>query len=251
MNFLEYVSFKNLSKTINDNNPDKIKIVEHAGGKHIGFGFTHKTFPLSINEQEFNFLRDIVILNNLKMGFELGTGIGISTLALGLAFEKNCGELITLDSYYEESTQISYNITDKDKFDINKVHEMPGYVFVKTLLKHFNLHNVVNQQIGWSPDDAIELLKNKTIDFVFLDCPKTILELERDFSYLPNYLSKSKFIIFIHDINDEIYRQEVSNMLLSKHNYKLEYYDDYYVNTPYHKKVHYPIHFINYNCNII
>jgi predicted O-methyltransferase YrrM len=64
---------------------------------------THQSYPMSIREVEFNYLRDIVIRYNLKSGLEVATAFGVSSVACGLGFKQNGGKLITVDAYIEES----------------------------------------------------------------------------------------------------------------------------------------------------
>ena len=75
-----YTTFRELIDTINSMLPDSVAEQSHAEGRHIGIHLSHAYFPISINEQEFNYMHDVIISNNLKNGFELATGTGISTI---------------------------------------------------------------------------------------------------------------------------------------------------------------------------
>ena len=155
--------------------------------------------PHSINEYEFNYMRDYIIKNNLKCGYELATGIGVSTVGIGLGFKKTGGKVITLDSYVEEQNQ---EVVD-NRYDINSNIQNGGKSRNKSLMQRFSLDDTVILEQGWSPTDSIKFIdrhfQGKKLDFVFLDCPKYPDEYERDASYLINYVDKSKFCIFVHD----------------------------------------------------
>jgi len=150
--------------------------------------------PISISEYEFNFMKKFIIDNNLKNGFELGTGIGISTIAIAFGLGKNDGKLLTVDSYVEDETQYQF----MGNKEIATKHGEKSKELLSKLFSLFNLKNI-DQVIGWSPKYCIYHLKNRgKIDFVFLDCPKCDDDFLRDISYLPDFLS-NKYVIFVHD----------------------------------------------------
>lgn len=62
-------------------------------------------YPYSILQEEFNFLTNIVIENDLKRGYECATAFGISSLAIGLGFKQTGGKCVTMDAYIEEKCQ--------------------------------------------------------------------------------------------------------------------------------------------------
>jgi len=98
----KYQSFEQLTRELNNICQNKLEIINHAGGNHVGIKLVDKELPISINEAEYNFMQESIERNNLQFGFELSTGIGISTLALAKGFKRTKGQLISLDSYYEE-----------------------------------------------------------------------------------------------------------------------------------------------------
>ena len=90
---------------------------------HIKNNIIH--LPFSINNFEFNFMRDVIIKNNLKNGYELATGLGISTLALSLGLKETDGHLISCDSYQEVNENVvtlngnkCFNMEDTDTFNV-------------------------------------------------------------------------------------------------------------------------------------
>jgi hypothetical protein len=165
---------------------------------HYGLSLNGK-LPFSVNEYEFNYMKDFIIKHNLQLGYELATGIGVSTVGIGLGFKQTDGMLLTLDSYIEEKNQ---NIVD-NKYDFNMVVNSKGYNNNKKLLQAFEVDKNVVLKQGWSPVDSIKYLNSyfndKKLDFVFLDCPKFIDEYDRDVKYLKDYINKEKFAIFVHD----------------------------------------------------
>lgn len=155
--------------------------------------------PHSISEHEFNYMKRFILKHELKCGFELATGIGISTLAIGYALNENSGKLISFDSYIEEQVQqVPISPTQR------QIESPEGFVNNKKLISFFNLNNVILEQ-GWSPDDCIQKItevfssKSELIDFVFLDCPKSNKDFDRDARYIQSFINKEKFSIFVHD----------------------------------------------------
>jgi hypothetical protein len=153
--------------------------------------------PFSISEYEFNYMKNFIIRHDLKNGFELATGIAISTLCLGAASQLIGGVLCSLDSYEEELVQ---------KQPIGRTQEIlnedpPGLRVNKLLLNAYGLHRTKLFK-GQSPHDSIRILEtefnDKKIDYVFLDCPKDRNDFMRDVSFLPRFLN-NKFAIFVHD----------------------------------------------------
>jgi len=246
----QYTTFNQLIGLINTISPNCMAVHSHAGGKHIGCGFRSHMFPLSINEQEFNYLHDVIIANQLTNGFELATGTGISTIAIGAGMKKTGGHLITLDSYFEAASQLSTGLIPDPSIDHKVVQESYDYITIAKLLKEFELSDFIDQETGWSPTDSIRLLSayNRPIDFAFLDCPKGVEEIKRDVSILKDFVNKDKFVIFIHDINSDEARDEVNKMLHELCGWKVEPIGEYFKGTPNHAKVFFPIHVINHNC---
>ncbi len=99
----DYTSWDILTKELNS----------LTGNNYSGFGVhpLHKglslngKLPFSISEYEFNYMKNFIIEHDLKNGFELATGIAISTLSLGAASQIIGGKLCSLDSYEEELVQ--------------------------------------------------------------------------------------------------------------------------------------------------
>lgn len=237
---MPYVTFSELVEKINSVSEHKVMIEHHAGGQHIGIRHSARLFPISVNESEFNFMQDVIIGNNLKSGFELSTGTGISTIGIGRAFSKTGGQLISMDSYYEESTQLlakvdhpSYTLEEKEK--IKK--EAGGYMFIKNMVELEKLP--VDLQVGWSPEDVITVLEGKTLDFVFLDCPKSDPEFERDITTIKPFINKEKFYIFIHD--SHTFTDKSFELVKSLFGLEMKRINDFHTGTPYARSWRFPL----------
>jgi predicted O-methyltransferase YrrM len=241
-----YVTFESLVEKINSVSKYKVDIFNHHG-KHLGIKLRDKPLPISINESEYNYMHDIIVDNNLSFGIELSTGVGISTIGLASAFNKTGGILISLDSYYEEIHSISSNIpilnyTEEDIKMIKR--DAKAYNLAKTMIENENLTNNVDLEIGWSPSDLVRLiqLKNKKVDFVFLDCPKSDDEFKRDITALYPHLS-DKCIMCVHDTHTFSVK---SNQLVKQlFNKDFDYVKSYYVGTPYESHRYYSLGVIN------
>jgi len=163
---------------------------------HKGLGIDGN-LPFSISEYEFNFIKDFIMKHNLKNGFELATGTGISTISIGWALKQNNGKLMSMDSYDEEDKQ--YVVVKPELRDVPN-SDTP-FKRNEELLKLFDLQNTVTLKKGWSPHDSENYIKQQSnkLDFVFLDCPKSTEDFIRDATYLTKYINTDKFAIFVHD----------------------------------------------------
>lgn len=188
-----------------------------------------------------------IINNNLKVGYELSTGVGISTIAISEAFKHTNGHLISLDSYYEEITNISndipvgnYNDTDKQRI----AETSNSYKMLKQYFSNKNLSKFVDLEIGWSPTDSMKLLekRNMPLDFVFFDCPKSDKEFERDLNSILPFLGK-KYVIFIHDTHT--FTKKSFELVEDVLNLKMEKIYNYFENTNHYSVRHFPLGIIN------
>ncbi len=241
---MKYTSFITLCKMINDALGNKIEIVYHAGGHHTGIKMISRKFPISINESEFNHIFNFIVDNGLKNGFELSTGTGISTIAIGSALKETRGHLITLDSYYEELTGISENIPvgSYTPEQIAKVKERSDcYKFVNDIVQLLELDSVVQVEIGWSPGDSTASIQKRgtLLDFVFLDCPKDDEEFERDIRSLKPYINMDKFAIFVHDTHT--YNQKSFDLIKEIFGTEMVQIHEYFKDTEHYTKQYYPL----------
>lgn len=161
--------------------------------------FKHVPFPWSIKKGEFDYMKDYIVQNNLKCGYEMATGCGISTLAIGLGFKETNGKLMTMDAYIEEA-QAYNDSTPKTVFK-----ESIAYKTIDYMLQTFDLENIVSQVAGWSPDDVSSKLtevfdvEKEKIDFVFIDACHTDKAVIQDFEAILPYVS-SNCTFFFHDL---------------------------------------------------
>jgi predicted O-methyltransferase YrrM len=157
------------------------------------------SFPYSIREEEYDFLYNIIVENNLQRGFELATAFGISGTAIGTAFKKTGGKFVTMDAYVEEKCDNPGKYKDFEK----QVYEQSdGYKSVKFLIEHFELQNTMFAEIGWSPDDvgsAINKHFPEKLDFVFLDAGHFEHHMIRDIDAIRPHLA-DKFLFVFHDV---------------------------------------------------
>lgn len=241
---MKYTSFDALCESLNEVLDQKIQKVYHAGGHHIGIHLVSSYFPISVNESEFNFMFNFIIEHNLKSGFELSTGTGISTLALGSALKETGGHLITLDSYYEELTGVSSNIPvgAYTPEDVEKIKETSKcYKFVTEAVAALDLNPQVQVEIGWSPTDSVALIQKRgtPLDVVFLDCPKDDDEFERDIRSLQPLMNKDKYVIFVHDTHS--YNQRSFDLVKELFGVEMIQKREYFEGTGYYSKQYFPL----------
>lgn len=161
---------------------------------HYGLALNNR-LPYSISEYEFNFMKDVILKNNLKNGYELATGIGISSISIGYALDCNGGHLVTVDSYIEDLNQ------EVPIGDIKLNGSDDAFLRNKKLFESLGLTNIYPYK-GFSPDccSLLDNHFNNDIDFVFLDCPKDTNDFIRDITPIKARLSK-EYVIFVHDVH--------------------------------------------------
>lgn len=151
--------------------------------------------PVSITEAEFQFIHDFIVNQGYHTAYECATGFGMSACAIGLAMRVNRGHLQTIDSYVEE--QFNQPMTYEDKtFEV--FQNSDGYKVAQQLLKYFDIEGFVTLNIGSSPADVPEILKDISIDFAFIDAFHQIDNLTKDIEVIIPYLSKEASVM-IHD----------------------------------------------------
>jgi len=174
----------------------------------------HQHFPMSVQETEFNYLRDIIVRYNLKSGLEIATAFGVSAVACGLGFKETGGRLITIDAYIEEASNDCYIYNGQKEVYENT----SGYMSANYLVNHFDLGQNVKLEVGWSPDDVPTILEKNGVsklDFVFLDGGHFPNQIIQDINAFYPYLSE-KNVIVLHDFMADSYTSEVLNLLDKK-----------------------------------
>lgn len=191
--------------TILEFNDGPVKYEKSGRGhiKMVGHGV-----PLSIMQEEWNFLHNIIVDNNLQRGFELATAFGISGSAIGTAFKKTGGKFVTMDAYIEEKCG---DAGTYEKFEREVYDKSDGYKSVKYLIEKFELQNTMFAEIGWSPVDVDSVItKHHTdkLDFVFLDAGHFEGQMIKDIDAIKPHLA-DKFVFVFHDIYDWSCTKEV------------------------------------------
>jgi len=178
---------------------DRYNLSAHDGRKTINLPTSG--VPVSISCNEFDFMLGFIKQFNLKRGYEVATGTGISALAAGLGMGDG-GKLVTMDVYVEENLGLVYDdyaakpYEDKEVFTDSK-----GTESINFLIEKYGLEDVVFPKTGWSPDDTEKSIRevfDDPLDFVFIDALHDDKHLIQDIeAVLP--LLADKFAIFIHD----------------------------------------------------
>lgn len=163
--------------------------------------FTNHYHPWSIRETEAEILYNLIVQNNLQRGFEICTGVGISSLITGHAFSKTGGKLITIDAYVEEAFNLSTSYDINTKI-VKKPDAADGYLMTNYLISKLEIQNNVVLDIGWSPDDVPSIYKkhysDHKIDYAFIDGGHSVKQIDEDVRVLLPYLSDNSVIVF-HD----------------------------------------------------
>ena len=182
---------------------------------------TNHAFPYSIKEEEFEFLRNLIVENNLQRGYECATAFGISSTALGLGFKETGGKIVTMDAYIEEKmgNPGSYQNKEREVYD-----KSDGYKSVKYLIEHFGLENTLFPEIGWSPDDTETCVRkhiSEPLDFVFIDAGHFPEQMIKDIdAFIP--LLGEKYVLAFHDVYNHSFSDKVHEHLFNKLGHKVE-----------------------------
>ena len=166
---------------------------------HSSIRMVDTLYPNSITEHEFFIIHDLIIKNNLKYGYEVATGFGISALAGALAFKQTGGKLVTMDSYYEEKIQ------DPLKDHQNSIFvESNGFKSVNQLIDKYKLNDILYPTIGYSPDDTNKCIndifdENIKLNYIFIDGLHTPEAALNDFKVIENKIDIDNFVVIFHD----------------------------------------------------
>ena len=116
-----------------------------------------------------------------------------------------------MDSYVEERQEVY----TQDYEDVSVNYESDGFKSVNYLIEYFRLKNVVNPQIGWSPNDVKEVISNhsnNTFDFLFLDGGHTPEQVIQDLYAIRPFMEK-ECVIVLHDYFDNVFTDEVKEVI--------------------------------------
>ncbi len=154
--------------------------------------------PWSITEPEFNYFRRIIAKHQLKRGFEMATGFGISSLGIGLGMKETGGKLVTMDAYVEETLDTS----DYKNIKKNTFADSNGFKSVNFLIDHFGVREHVVPTVGWSPDDNTKFINehfgDQKLDFAFIDGGHWDEAVIRDLTPLIGRMSDN-YLVLLHD----------------------------------------------------
>ena len=154
--------------------------------------------PLSITSNEFDFMSQFVQRHNLKRGYEVATGTGLSAVAAGLGMKDVGGKLVTMDAYIEEAHGLDYYSNGYKELNTDS----DGMKSINFLIKKFELDDVVFPKLGWSPDDTEksirEVFNDDPLDYVFIDALHKDSNLIADIDAVVPFLG-DRFVVFIHD----------------------------------------------------
>ena len=176
----------------------EIKYAFENGSLRMG----NHNMPLSIKQDECDFLTSFINYNNLQRGYEVATAFGVSTVACGLGFKATGGRLVTMDAYIEEQ----YDSCVDYRQNKGTYQDADGFKSVNFLLDHFDLKNTVTPTVGWSPDDTQERLSrvfdlsSEKLDFVFIDALHYDEAVIEDVKSVLPFLA-DRFAIFFHDVH--------------------------------------------------
>lgn len=194
--------------------------------------------PVSINESEFNFIKDYIVEHNLISGFDLSTGVGIGALAMGLGMKETGGRAVSFDAYQEEQTGV---VPEVPTAELPAYQDADGYRIASDLLRLYGVDDRVELRIGWSPTDTVRYFdeNDSRFDVVLLDCPKTMWDLCRDIGSLSGRLA-DRYAIFIHDTHC-FCRDEFNKYINEVFGLTPVFLYKYYAGTPHHAVKHYPL----------
>ena len=164
--------------------------------------------PISIKEREWCFIRTFVAKAKLSHGYELATGVGLSSIAAGLGMKANLAEfksaprMVTMDAFIEENRHSSLSYV----YDAPECYEdADGYKSVQKLIQHHGLEGIVFPTVGWSPTDTTRCLSSvfdlekEKLDYVFIDGMHYWASVKADIDSILPYLNRERYALFLHD----------------------------------------------------
>ena len=155
--------------------------------------------PFSITFPEFEYIKSYIKLHELKIGYDLATAFGISSLAAALGM-KGRGKILTMDCYIEEY----YGKCDLYHGKKETYPMAMGFKSLINLIVYFNLQNILVPSVGRSPENVPAILnqflnKEEKLDYIFVDAEHTVECVLNDIKAIIPFLNKNKFAIFLHD----------------------------------------------------
>lgn len=186
------------------------KIVDASMRSGLGFHFermedfikfSNHHHPWSIREEEAYVIYELIVKNRLRRGFELCTGVGISSLVAADAMKVTGGDIVTMDAYIEEKVNVcdGYGINTRITRDPK---EADGYRLNMFVAKELGLDNLIHE-IGWSPDDVDAIygrnfIRDEKLDYVFIDGGHSKDQIMADIHAVIPHMSADSLFLF-HD----------------------------------------------------
>lgn len=189
------INFEELANLTKDRD---VKYVHYTpmfkGYSHLGLSTSHH--PWSIKQIEAQYINSFIKKHNLKAGFEVATGTGVSAFAAATAFRETGGKLITMDAYIEEHRSDSMAYAGESR---QLYRESNGYKMISFLKETYDLPLEI--EVGWSPDDTSTVVEKylDSVDYVFIDALHTDEAVLKDLKAIEPYVNKDKYAIFLHD----------------------------------------------------
>lgn len=157
--------------------------------------------PCCIADVEFDFIYNFVKKHKLKNGYEIATAFGVSMLAPALAMKEHGGRLVTMDAYIEEQHNYCMGYTGK----VQTYQNADGFKVANNLMDIYELRDVVNLVVGFSPQDTRKALETKfdlskeKLDYVFIDGLHTDDAAIKDLRAVLPFINRDRFVVFFHD----------------------------------------------------
>ncbi|MGL4722266.1 MAG: class I SAM-dependent methyltransferase [Desulfovibrionaceae bacterium] len=159
-------------------------------------------YPGSITPEEGMILMGVILENSLKLGYEVATAFGISSLYIASALKKTGGSVTSIDCYIEETAaNYTYTVEDIKRHTetVKNSKEIPiGLETARKNSKLLHVEECINYVIGVTPYDVEENVPD-ALEFVLIDGAHTDGMPLEDFHSIKDKVSKNKCAIFFHD----------------------------------------------------
>lgn len=170
----------------------------YAVNEHGSMQIVGRHHPWSITETEFNYIARDVARRGCKRGFEIGTGLGISSLAAAFGMRETGGKIVTMDCFIESQHQDCFAYK-------NASHTYPETLerqTIQKLVEHFGLQEHLIAAVGISPRDVPTTVRRHfgthRCDYGFLDGEHRDQALVRDLTAIKPQLAR-RHALFLHD----------------------------------------------------
>ncbi len=171
--------------------------------------------PWSCTLEEGLIMQRVLEVIEAKQAFEIATAFGFSGLFLARALEANCGRLLTVDCYIEETKascvyspeEIAHHVQQL-RSELAQGRSPDGLRRAREVAQVAGLEGTIDFAVGMSPNDVAGLVGDQRLDAALIDGGHFGDQPTQDFEAILPFLQPC-CAVFFHDDNNEWVRRAV------------------------------------------